>query len=88
MQFTDDELLALNGFLNGEENLPVAIEAFNVKLREHFQQDTSVESLEVEAAIADETVEESEDVIAPAPVDDQTDTVVEPVSDQSEEVSA
>lgn len=42
MNLSDAELSELNDFLNSSDNLPNTIEAINVKLRDHFQQDNSV----------------------------------------------
>lgn len=71
MQFTDAELVTLNEYLNGESDLPVDVEAINVKLREHFSQDNSVVAPEVEAAVAEEVaIEAAPEEVVDAPVVD------------------
>lgn len=81
MQFTEDELITLNTYLNGVEDLPVDVAALNVKLREHFQQDTSVETPEVEAAVADETVTDTPVESAPEETSPEVAPVDETVSE-------
>lgn len=72
MNFTEDELLILNGFFNSQDSLPTEVEVLSVKLREHFNQDISTETLEVPVApeTAPTPVEE-------APVDAVPDAVPE-----------
>lgn len=84
MTFTEDELSILNAFLNGAENLPVEIEALNVKLRTYFSQDTSVEAPEVEAIVAEES-DEPEVSAEPAPEEtvDETPAPSEETSDET-----
>lgn len=71
MDFTNDELIALNSYFNGAEDLPVEVEAINVRLREHFAQDNSAETPEVEAAVADDiaVVDDSSATTTDAPVE-------------------
>lgn len=64
MNLSDTEVLALNTYLNGTEDLPVDVEALNVKLRDHLGQDNSVVVPEVQAAVAEEIATEA----APAEV--------------------
>lgn len=51
MDFTEQELSSLNAYFNGSADLPVGIEAINVKLRSHFEQDNSIETPEEAAAV-------------------------------------
>lgn len=83
MEFTEDELTTLNTFLNGAENLPVDIEAINVKLRSHFSQDVSVETPEVEAAVVADTASETP-VDAPVPEEDSAQSAPDSEPETSE----
>lgn len=70
MNLTDNEVLVLNGYLNGEESLPVEVEAVNVRFRQHLGEDVSTETPEVVSAEAEVTTQEEApaEVVAPEEV--------------------